>query len=166
MKIRFTAVLLIITTSLFSQVRRILPSEVRAEYIDKARSLLNYENEELKANIPYVVNPYFFEQPLLLKINSPGGLDDRDLLQAVGTMLVGELSGAFIRGQRRSLLMNNGELLREGDEITREIPEFNNMQTTVTIALIRSDGFTLELNNTEYDVILGEQGQGGINLTD
>ena len=140
--------------SLHAKARRIVSDHIRNEYVQDLESLLNYEDEDLRARIPYTVNPFFFEQPLLLKLRAPGGLKDQDLLQSVGASLINDISGAFVRGSRRYLLMKNGDLVKEGDTITRKVESFGGLETTVTVDEIGKDKFVLKLNKTAITVDL------------
>jgi hypothetical protein len=149
-----STLLVIGVLSLHSKAIRIMSDQLRNDYIQDLQTLLNYEDEELRASIPYVVNPFFFEQPLLLKLRAPGGVKDMDLLKAIGDTLVAEISGAFVRGSRRSLLMKNGELIKEGDSITKKVANFGGLETTVTIESIDRDKFVLKLNESVITVDL------------
>ena len=148
-------VLLAFTTiALNAKVNRITPQKARAQWNADLEAILNFKNEELKASFPYVINPFFFEQPLILKLKMPGGVKDVDLLDSMGGLIKGEVSGAFVRGSRRSLLMKNGELIKEMDKLTRVLTDFGNMEITVTIVEILKDGFVLELNDSTHIVDL------------
>lgn len=140
-------------TSLHSATR-IMSDKLRNEAIQDLKSLLNYEDEELRSRIPNTVNPFFFEQPLLLKLRAPGGVKDQDILETVGEMLIEEVSGAFVRGSKRYLLMKNGELIKEGDTITEQLESFGGMETTVTVEDIERERFVLKLNKTVLTVDL------------
>lgn len=137
-----------------SRAVRIISDVKRDAFIDELHLILNYKDDELKSSIPYVINPFFFEQPLLLKLRIPGGVKDQDVLKSMGELLASEITGAFIRGSKRSLLMKNGELIREGDIITRTIADFGDMETTVLIEKIERYRFVLKLNNSVRTVDL------------
>lgn len=137
-----------------SRAVRIISDVKRDAFIDELHLILNYKDDELKSSIPYVINPFFFEQPLLLKLRMPGGVKDQDVLKSMGELLASEITGAFIRGSKRSLLMKNGELIREGDIITRTIADFGDMETTVLIEKIERYRFVLKLNNSVRTVDL------------
>ena len=137
-----------------AKARRIVSDKVRNDSIQKLESLLNYEDEGLQASIPYTVNPFFFEQPLLLKLRAPGGVKDQDLLQTIGNNLINEISGAFVRGSKRYLLMKNGNLIKEGDKITRRVESFGGLETVVTVDEIGRDKFILKLNKAAITIDL------------
>lgn len=136
---------------------RILSDQDREAYLSDLESLLAYEDSELEQAMPYMINPFFFDQPLLLKLRAPGGVSDADLLASVAAVLVDEVSGAFVRGDRRSLLMKSGDLLREGDYISRNLPDLGGIQASVTIVSIERERFVLELNNSRLQVDLTER---------
>lgn len=136
---------------------RILSETEREAYLTDLESILEYQDTDLAQSIPYLINPFFFEQPLLLKLRAPGGVSDKDLLASIAVVLLDEVSGAFVRADRRSLLMKSGDLLREGDRISRSLPDLGGIQASVTIGSIERDRFILELNSSEYEVDLTER---------
>jgi hypothetical protein len=135
-----------------ARTTRILSDKSRDEAIQNLEGILSRKDTALISEFPYVVNPFFFEQPLLLKLRAPGGISDLDLLKAVGAQLLDELSGAFVRGSRRSLLMESGDLVKEGDELTRKVVAFGGVETKVTVLEIARGHFVLGLNNSRYHV--------------
>lgn len=153
----FVAFLLILTvcvSSTYSRASRIMGIKAREDIIADLERLLNFEDQEFRDSIPAVVSPFYFEQPLVLKLRAPGGLNDDDLLQSIGEAIASEVSGAFVRGSRRSLLMKNGELIKEGDSLTRIVEEFGGLETSVSIEKIERDGFVLKLNDSSRTVEL------------
>jgi hypothetical protein len=136
---------------------RIMSERERKAMIEELESILEYKDAELEQLIPYIINPFFFEQPLLLKLRAPGGISDQDILTAFSSVLLDEVSGAFVRGDRRSLLMKSGELLREGEKITRSLPALGGVQASVEIGLIERESFLLKLNSSELAVVLTER---------
>ena len=155
---RRTIILVFLTLLLgvvsLNSATRIMSDRDRNDSIQNLKLLLHYEDEELRARIPYTINPFFFEQPLLLKLRAPGGVKDKDILDTVRQILVGDISGAFVRGSRRYLLMKNGDLIKEGDTITEQLESFGGMETTVTVESIGRETFVLRLNKTVLTVDL------------
>lgn len=144
------------SSSALGRASRILSDQDRETYLSDLEALLDYEDSDLEQAIPYMINPFFFDQPLLLKLRAPGGVSDTDLLASVAAVLIDEVSGAFVRGDRRSLLMKSGDLLREGDRISRNLPDLGGIQATVTIVSIERERFVLELNQSRLEVDLTE----------
>ena len=149
-------VLLLSALSVFARTPRIMSNTDRDGYLERLESLIHYHDADLEEAIPYIVNPFFFEQPLILKIKAPGGISDVDILESFSSLLVKEISGAFVRGSKRSLLMKSGDLLKEGDEVIRSLPDLGGLEAKVVIGTIQRKQFLLELNNEEYVVDLSE----------
>lgn len=133
---------------------RIMTDTQREDYLNTLIAIAEYEDKDLEEAIPYTINPFFFDLPLLLKLKAPGGISDEDVLISFSNVIINEISGAFVRGSKRSLLMKSGDLLREGDQLTRELPDLGNLEAKVTIGGIERDRFVLKLNNREYVVDL------------
>ncbi|MEQ9825286.1 MAG: hypothetical protein ABQ298_12955 [Puniceicoccaceae bacterium] len=144
----------VLALSVSARSSRILSDQDRESYLSDLESILQYQDSDLEQAIPYIINPFFFDQPLLLKLRAPGGVSDTDLLASVARVLVDEVSGAFVRGDRRSLLMKSGDLLREGDHITRTLPDLGGIQSSVTIVRIERERFILERNGFRHEVDL------------
>lgn len=142
------------STALQARTSRIMSDAQREAYLNEIRAVTDYNDPKLEEAIPYIINPFFFDLPLLLKLKAPGGISDEDVLVSFSNVILNEISGAFVRGNKRSLLMKSGELLREGDQLTRELPDLGNIQTKVTVREIHRDRFVLKLNNSEYVVDL------------
>ena len=145
---------LICGSSLYARTSRILTDIQRDEYLKQIESIIDYSDSDLEEAIPYIVNPFFFDLPLILKLKAPGGISDQDILQSFSSVVINEISGAFVRGSKRSLLMKSGDLLKEGDVLVRALPDLGNIEAKVTISVIQRDRFVLKLNNTEYVVDL------------
>lgn len=147
---------LFLTGSAMLQARtsRIMTDAQREDYLNEIRTVVDYEDPKLEEAIPYIINPFFFDLPLLLKLKAPGGISDEDVLVSFSNVILNEISGAFVRGSKRSLLMKSGELLREGDQIVRKLPDLGNIEAKVTIHEIQRDRFVLKLNNSDYVVDL------------
>jgi len=137
-----------------ARTSRIMTDAQREDYLNEIRAIADYEDPKLEEAIPYIINPFFFDLPLLLKLKAPGGISDEDVLLSFSNVILNEISGAFVRGTKRSLLMKSGELLREGDQITRQLPDLGNIEAKVTVREIHRDRFVLKLNNSEYVVDL------------
>jgi len=145
------------TSNGFAKASRIMTDKVRDDYIAELESLIDYKDKDLEQAIPAVINPFFFEQPLILKLRAPGGITDQDILKSFGDVISVEVSGAFVRGSKRSLLMKSGELLKEGDKVTRALPDLGGMAANVTIGAIEREKFYIKLNNTEFTVDLSDR---------
>lgn len=161
MKNRLLISILILQTFVFisvtdGRVTRILSAEKRSDFIQRMEAVLSYQDETLRDNFPYVLNPFYFEQPLVLKLRVPGGVSDGDVLEAAAAMMAPEVSGAFVRGSKRSLLMKSGDLVKEGDQITRTLPQLGEIEATVLVSRIYRDGFSLVLNQSSIDVKLSD----------
>jgi len=128
---------------------KIMSDQNREDYVSGLESIINYKDSELEQVIPYIINPFFFDQPLLLKLRAPGGVSDVDVLKSFGDVIINEVSGAFVRGSKRFLLMKSGDLLKEGDKVTRALPDLGDLDGTVTIGAIQREKFALKLNNVE-----------------
>jgi hypothetical protein len=139
-----------------TRVAPILTHQSRVNTLAQIKSLLAYEDLELKEKIPFVATPFFFEQPLLLLLRAPGGVKQLDMLKSMSNVLQREISGSFVRGNRSVILLKNGVLLTEGDGITRNLPEFGGMAATATIAIIDRTGYTLEMGKTRLFVDLSK----------
>ncbi len=130
---------------------------MREDYITSLDSIINYKDGELEQSIPYTINPFFFDQPLLLKLKAPGGISDEDVLGSFRDVIISEVSGAFVRGNKRYLLMKSGDLLKEEDRVVRKLPDLGDLEATVVIGPIQKDMFVLILNGSEFNVILSER---------
>jgi hypothetical protein len=134
----------------------IVADKRRNSDIEDLSRIIRFEDAELRAKIPYLISPFFFKQPILLELRRPGGMTDTTILAKIGIMVGRDVSGAFVRGNTSYLIMKNGELLKEGDSITRSIPEFGNMQAQLIVGRIGHDSFILKLNRTEISVELAK----------
>lgn len=141
--------LLVSSSGLLAKVERIMPLKVRKDYIARLEHFLNYEDLELKASISEVVNPFFFEQPLIL-----ARFSDKDRISALGSLLQREVSGAIVSGGRSYLQMKSGSLLREGETVVRVVPNLGNMRVEAVISNIAQGRFSLRMNDTSVDVVI------------
>lgn len=146
------SVLLLVMLSaspLMAKIERIMPLRVRKDYITKMEHYMFFEDKELFDQIDDVVNPFFFEQPLIL-----ARFSDEEKVSALGGVLQREVSGAIVSGGRSYLQMKSGSLLREGDTVVRVVPSLGNMRVEAVISGIAQDRFTLGMNDAKVDVIV------------
>lgn len=137
------------SSSLMAKVERIMPLKVRRDYIAKLEHYLQYEDKRIEASIDEVVNPFFFEQPLIL-----ARFSDVEKVSALGEVLQRDVSGAIVSGGRSYLQMKSGSLLREGETVVRVVPSLGNMRVEAVISGIAQDRFTLRMNDSVVDVIV------------
>ncbi len=142
-------VLVVSASDLTAKVERIMPLRVRRDYIARLEHYLSYKDADLVSSIGDVVNPFFFEQPLIL-----ARFSDVEKVSALGAVLQRDVSGAIVSGGRSYLQMKTGSLLREGETVVRVVPSLGNMRVEAVVSGIAQDRFTLRMNDAVVDVFV------------
>lgn len=140
--------------------------EVATQYMDRSDA----ESLEIAfaEAIDPIQNPFTLENELEIVENrvkkkvAPVQVvyDDVSILKAIAASLSKQVRGSLSRGDSQYLQLQGGSLLKEGSVIPARIPEIPGQTFNVTVSKVTSDGYTLSINESSFEVLLGKTAAG------
>jgi len=134
---------------------RVLTYPMREHVLAVAETHLNQVDEEFKATIETLDNPYAFKEvvefvPRVIEkkpdpVEASVEYDDASILKVVGRNLATQVSGTLARGATHYLQLQGGVMLKSGASFPAKIPQIAGQSFTVTLVDVNSRGYTLKM---------------------
>ena len=136
---------------------RVLTYPMREHVLAVAETHLNQVDEEFKATIETLDNPYAFKEvvefvPRVIEkkpdpVEASVEYDDASILKVVGRNLATQVSGTLARGATHYLQLQSGVMLKPGYSFSAKTPQVAGQSFTVTLVDVNSRGYTLKMGN-------------------
>ena len=150
---------------------RVLPAERREDALLVAERLVANSPTDLSASLEKLVNPFVFqeeevevveteEEPEDGDMNLQAPRNDTEVLRILAPRLQREVQGSLIMGNRKRLIWANGSSVEIGYTFKTRISANDPNIYEVTITDIQEKSFSIQLNDTEIPVPIGDSGSG------
>ncbi len=153
----------------------ILSKQQRQAVLEVGSTLLSREDSGFLERLRQSEDPFRFAQRQPKPPDDPGGgtepdetpafrtdFSDREILGMVAPQLQKVITGSMIMGERKILLRTNGKPIEVGYAFKTRVSPDAPTSHTITITDIQPKSFSIQLNQTEIIVPIGEPLSSGI----
>lgn len=153
---------------------QVLPPKQRNQALAIGQQLLDTSPENLSAVFEELETPFLFPRPEITEpveevdeetettpIITGAPKDDMEVLRLLAPRLQREVQGSMIMGERRRLIWSNGNSVGIGTTFQTRIDENDPNLYEITISDIQPNSFSIELNDTEIQIPIGDSARGG-----
>lgn len=150
---------------------RVLPIERREDALTVAKRLIDNSAKNLGPVLEEIHNPFIFKKKEVVVAEDDDDDDtqpmdvqaprnDLEVLRLLAPRLQREIQGSLIMGDRKRLIWSNGSTVEIGFVFKTRISANDPNIYEITITDIREKSFSIQLNDSEIPVPIGDSSSG------